>query len=59
VQVPAGTTVTFCSQTRLNPAAGNVLDELAKGTPLKVSVLEAFDSNVDRNGLQFRGSLGR
>jgi hypothetical protein len=43
----------------LNPAAGNVLDELAKGTPLKVSVLEAFDSNVDRNGLQFRGALGR
>jgi hypothetical protein len=57
VLVSAGTIGTFYSQTRLNPVAGNALDELPKGTILKVRVLEAIDSNVDRDGLQFRGAL--
>jgi hypothetical protein len=57
VQVPAGTVVTFYSQTRLNPGAGNALDELPKGSVLKVRMLEAIDSNVDRDGREFRGVL--
>jgi hypothetical protein len=57
VHVAAGTVLTFYSQTRLNPAAGNALDVLPKGTVLRVKLLESIDSSVDRDGLEFRGSL--
>lgn len=57
LQIAAGTVVTFYSQTRLHPGAGNALDELRKGTVLKVKLLETVDSNVDHDGLEFRGSL--
>jgi hypothetical protein len=57
VHVSAGTVVTFYSQTRLNPNSENVLDELPKGTALKVRVLDAIDSSVDHDGLEFRGAL--
>ena len=57
VQVAAGTVLTFYSQTRLNPGAGNALDVLPKGTILRVKLLESIDSSVDRDGLEFRGSL--
>lgn len=57
LQVPAGAVVTFYSQTRLNPNAGNALDELPKGTVLKIRMLERIDSTVDPDGLEFRGVL--
>jgi hypothetical protein len=57
VQVSAGAVVSFYSQTRLNPESRNVLDDLPKRTVLKVRLLDAIDSNVDRDGLEFRGSL--
>lgn len=57
IHVPAGSIVTFYSQTRLNPGTGNVLDELPKGTILKVKLLAAIDSNMDRDGSEFRGAL--
>src|SRR5438045_5998750 len=41
--------------TRLNPADGNVIDLLPKGTVLSIRVLDAIDSDVTRDGAQFRG----
>jgi len=35
----------------------NALDDLPKGTVLKVKIAEAIDSNVDRDGLEFHGTL--
>jgi len=55
VHVPAGTVLTFYLQTRLNPADGNVIDLLPKGTVLSIRVLDAIDSDVTRDGAQFRG----
>ena len=57
VHVAAGTVLTFYSQTRLNPSAGNALDLLPKGTILKVRLVEPVDSSVDRDGFEFHGSL--
>ncbi len=57
VRATAGTVLTFHLQTRLNPAARNVLDSLPKGTELRVRLLESIDSSVDRDGFEFRGSL--
>ena len=57
VRVAAGTVMTFYSQTRLNPSAGNALDVLPKGTILKVRLDEPVDSSVDRDGFEFHGSL--
>lgn len=57
VHVAAGTVLTFYSQTRLNPGPGNALDVLPKGTILRVKLLESIDSSVDRDGLEFRGTL--
>jgi hypothetical protein len=57
IHVAIGTTLTFYSQTRLNPGTGNILDELPKGTALKVKMLESIDSSTDRDGLEFRGAL--
>lgn len=57
LQVVAGTVVTFYSQTRLHPGAGNALDALPRGTTLKVKLLETINSNVDHDGLEFRGAL--
>jgi len=47
--------LTFYLQTRLNPADGNVIDLLPKGTVLSIRVLDAIDSDVTRDGAQFRG----
>lgn len=57
LQLPAGAVVTFYSQTRLNPDSGNALDELPKGTALRVRMLERIDSTVDPDGFEFRGVL--
>ena len=55
VHVPAGTVLTFYLQTRLNPADGNVIDLLPKGTVLSIRVLDAIDSDVTRDGAEFHG----
>lgn len=55
VQIPAGTIVTFYLQTRLNPADGNAIDLLPKGTTLKIKLLDSIDSELTRDGAQFRG----
>ena len=55
VRVPAGTVLTFYLQTRLNPADGNVIDLLPKGTVLSIKVLDEIDSDVTRDGAEFRG----
>jgi hypothetical protein len=57
IHAPAGTVLTFFSQTRLKPDTGNILDVLPKGTALKVKLLESIDSGVDRDGFEFRGVL--
>jgi hypothetical protein len=44
-------------QTRLNPAGGDALDALPKGTVLQVKILDSIDSAVDRDGAEFHGSM--
>jgi hypothetical protein len=57
VSIPEGTILTFHLQTRLDPADGNALDSLPKGTLLQVKILDAIDSRVNRDGFSFRGEL--
>lgn len=55
IHVPAGSIVTFYLQTRLNPADGNAIDLLPKGTVLNIKILDAIDSDLTRDGAEFRG----
>ena len=55
--IPAGTVLTFHLQTRLNPALGNEMDVLPKGTILKVRIVDGINSDVDRDGSEFRGEV--
>jgi hypothetical protein len=55
VRIPAGTVLTFYLQTRLNPTNGNVTDLLPKGTELNIKILDAINSDVTRDGAEFRG----
>src|SRR6266702_8489581 len=55
VRIPAGTVITFYLQTRLNPADGNVIDLFPKGTVLSIKVLDEINSDVTRDGAEFRG----
>lgn len=55
IHVPAGAIMTFYLQTRLNPADGNAIDLLPKGTVLNIKILDAIDSDLTRDGAQFRG----
>jgi len=55
MHVPAGTVLTFYLQTRLNPANGNAIDQLPKGTVLNIKVLDSIDSDLTRDGAEFRG----
>ena len=57
VRVAAGTVLNFHLQTRLNPAGGDALDALPKGTILQVKILDSIDSAVDRDGAEFHGSM--
>jgi hypothetical protein len=57
IHVTAGTVLTFYLQTRLNPGSSNVTDILPKGTVMRVRVLDDVDSNVDRDGTEFRGAV--
>ena len=56
VSIAAGTILTFHTQTRLNPA-GNETDALPKGTVLRVKLSEGIDSEINRDGSEFRGEL--
>jgi hypothetical protein len=53
----AGTVLSFYSQTRLSHDSGDALDTLPRGTVLKVKLLDSIDSTVDRDGLEFHGTL--
>lgn len=55
MHVPAGAVVTFYLQTRLNPADGNAIDLLPKGTVLNIKILDTIDSDLTRDGAEFRG----
>ena len=55
IHVPAGTVLTFYLQTRLNPANGNAIDLLPKGTELNIRILDAIHSDLTRDGAEFRG----
>jgi hypothetical protein len=57
VQIASGTILTFHLQTRLSPGTGNETDVLPKGTVIRVKLLQAVDSNVDRDGSEFRGEV--
>jgi hypothetical protein len=57
IHVSAGTVLTFHLQTRLNPKDGNEIDVLPKGTVLKVKMLDAVDSGVDHDGVEFHGAV--
>lgn len=57
VRVAAGTVLKFHLQTRLKPTADDSMDAMPKGTLLQVKMLDAIDSDVDRDGTEFHGSL--
>jgi hypothetical protein len=57
VRVAAGTVLKFHLQTRLKPTANDSMDAMPKGTVLQVKMLDAIDSDVDRDGMEFHGSL--
>lgn len=57
VRVAAGTVLEFHLQTRLNQTSGDALDGLPKGTVLQVRMRDPIDSDVDRDGAEFHGSI--
>ena len=57
VRVAAGAVLKFHLQTRLNPTSGDALDALPKGTVLEVRMLDSIDSDTDRDGAEFQGTL--
>ena len=56
VRIAPGTILTFHLQTRLHPSGG-ALDTLPRGTTLLVKILDSVDSDVNRDGTEFRGSI--
>jgi hypothetical protein len=57
IHAQAGSVLTFHLQTRLNPTDRNETDVLPRGTVLRVRMLNGVDSNVDRDGSEFRGEV--
>ena len=57
VRAPLGTVLTFHLQTRMNPADPNEMDELPRGTEIRVKMLSGVDSSVDRDGSVFHGEV--
>jgi hypothetical protein len=55
IRVSAGSVLSFYLQTRLNPDNGSVIDQLPKGTVLNIKVMDSIDSEVTRDGAEFRG----
>jgi hypothetical protein len=57
VQVSAGTVLTFYLHARLNPASGDSVDGLPKGTLLRVKMLDSIDSALNADGTEFHGTV--
>jgi len=57
VRVTAGAVLKFHLQTRLNQTSGDAMDALPKGTVLEVRMLDSIDSDTDRDGTEFHGTL--
>ena len=57
LHAPLGTVLTFHMQTRMNPADPNQMDELPRGTVIRVKMLSGVDSGVDRDGSVFHGEV--
>ena len=57
VRVSAGTVLTFFLHARLNPASGDSVEGLPKGTLLRVKMLDSIDSAVNADGTEFRGTV--
>ena len=57
IRVPSGSVLAFHLQTRLRPTAADPLDALPQGTVFHVKILTSIDSNSDRDGSEFRGSV--
>jgi hypothetical protein len=57
LRFPAGTIVNFQLQTRLRATAADALDELPKGTLLRVRLLDSIDSAADHDGSAFHGLI--
>jgi hypothetical protein len=57
IRVPAGSILAFHLQTRLRHTDADPLDALPQGTVFHVKMLTSIDSNADRDGSEFRGSV--
>ena len=57
VRAPLGTVLTFHLQTRMKPADPNEMDELPRGTEIRVKMLSGVDSGLDRDGSVFHGEV--
>src|SRR5580700_8133763 len=57
IRVPAGSILAFHLQTRLRHTDVDPFDVLPQGTVLHVKILSAIDSNADRDGSEFHGSV--
>jgi len=57
IRVPAGSILAFHLQTRLRHTEADPLDALPQGTVFHVKMLTSVDSNADRDGSEFRGSV--
>jgi len=57
IRVPAGSILAFHLQTRLRSTEADPLDALPQGTVFHVKMLTSIDSNADRDGSEFRGSV--
>ena len=57
IRVPAGSILAFHLQTRLRHNAADPLDALPQGTVFHVKILTSIDSNANRDGSEFHGSV--
>jgi hypothetical protein len=57
IRVPAGSILAFHLQTRLRHTEADPLDALPQGTVFQVKLLTSIDSNADRDGSEFHGSV--
>jgi hypothetical protein len=57
MRVPAGSILAFHLQTRLRHTEADPLDTLPQGTVFHVKMLTPIDSNTDRDGSEFHGSV--
>ena len=57
LRAPAGSILAFHVQTRLRHAEADPLEALPQGTVFHVKMLTSMDSNADRDGSEFHGSV--